>query len=176
MNTRPNYRAEVKTNAATRLPNAINNDLVTIRKCFWRYLSKNNNTCWTSTGKWTVAALTIDQKSVISSNSCVFVDLIQFHENWWVLVVQSFLWRKISLIKLIKTYRYFLFSLNCHLNKQFLSRSAVNWYRGASISFTEKTDNCIFEMSEKVFLLDTDLSSTFLLIILETVWAVRRYN
>jgi hypothetical protein len=112
---------------------------------------------------------------VISSNSCVFVDLIQLHENWWVLIVEPFFWRKISLIKLVKTNRYFFFSLNCHLEKQFLSRSTVYWHWGARIPFTEKPDNCILEMSEKVFLLDTNLSTTFLLIILETVWAVRRY-
>lgn len=110
---------------------------------------------------------------ILSSNACILIYFVEFHKDRAIIIDFSLVFFEISLVELIEPNRHILHFVDIELDDDFLPALAINVERGGDIARLVVSDNCIFEVSEDVFLFHFNLASSMLVVVLKfvrTVW------
>lgn len=125
------------------------------------------STCSPSAIDTSLAALTLLNQSVASSDACIFIDLVELYQDRTVIVVFSLLIFEISFVVLAEPYRHVFFISHVQVNQHLFMTLAINTNGGIDVFGSIKANGCILEVREDIFFLNFDFSSALLLVVQE---------
>lgn len=122
------------------------------------------------------ASLAFLNELVFSTHAGSLIDLVKLDEDRTVIINFPLLFLQISLVQLVEPNRNLLPLLNIQLNDDLLSTFAINFQTLVHISRSVEADYCVLEMGEDILLLDFNLASSLLLVVIESIRTVWTYD